>query len=244
MRIAVLADVHGNLAALDAVLAHAAGRRVDRLVDLGDVASGPLWPAQTIDRVRALGHEVVRGNHDRQLLGEPATMGDTDRRAHAALDDDHRRWLSRLPTAVELPGGVLAVHGTPTDDRAYLLETVAPSGARAATDEELVSRLGDAAGRPLVLCGHSHLARAVRTSTGCLVVNPGSVGWPAYDDDAPFPHAMEAGSPHARYAIVDDGPAQWSVEHHAVAYDWDAAAARAAAAGRADIARQLRTGRA
>jgi hypothetical protein len=49
----------------------------------------------------------------------------------------------------------------------------------------------------------------MQLTTGALVLNPGSVGWPAYnDDDHPYPHVMEAGTPHARYAVADDGSGQ------------------------------------
>ncbi len=83
----------------------------------------------------------------------------------------------------------------------------------------------------------------VHLPTGALVVNPGSVGYPAYADDVPFPHVMEAGSPHARYAIVDDATGSWQVDPRAVAYDWETAARTAEANGRPEVARALRTGR-
>jgi hypothetical protein len=84
----------------------------------------------------------------------------------------------------------------------------------------------------------------MRLPTGGLVVNAGSVGWPAYDDDHPYPHVMEAGSPHARYAVVDDASGRWEVEFRAVDHDWESAAAIAEGNGRPDVARALRTGRA
>jgi hypothetical protein len=79
---------------------------------------------------------------------------------------------------------------------------------------------------------------------GMLLVNPGSVGLPAYADESPHPHAMEAGSPHARYAIVTRSGSNWHVEHHAVVYDWNAAAELASRNHRPDWAAWLRTGRA
>ena len=95
-----------------------------------------------------------------------------------------------------------------------------------------------------MLCGHSHLPHTLLTPRGRQVVNPGSVGLPAYRDDSPCPHAMEAGSPHARYAIVELTAAGWRVEEIAVPYGWEAAARTAAANGRPDWAGWLRTGRA
>ena len=157
--------------------------------------------------------------------------------------DRHREWLARLPLTLQPAEGVLAFHGSPTDDLVYLLESVGPDGARPATRDEVIERLGATADVPLLLCGHTHLQRSMRLPTGALVVNPGSVGWPAYDDDRPYPHVMEAGTPHARYAVADDGSGRWDVEFHAVDYDWERAATIAESNGRADVARALRTGR-
>ena len=74
-------------------------------------------------------------------------------------------------------------------------------------------------------------------------MNPGSIGLPAYDHSEPYPHVMEAGSPHARYALLTGRPA-WGVELITVEYDWERASRDAARAGRADWAHALRTGRA
>lgn len=77
---------------------------------------------------------------------------------------------------------------------------------------------------------------------GPLVVNPGSVGMPAYTADTPRPHAMEAGAPHARYAILSRVGDAWSVMHIAVPYPWDVAAATARVNGRPEWARWLASG--
>jgi hypothetical protein len=76
-------------------------------------------------------------------------------------------------------------------------------------------------------------------STGQMVLNPGSVGLPAYDDDAPVPHCMESFSPHACYATVAEGVASF----HRVPYDWNAAAAKVHDLGREDWARGILAGR-
>jgi diadenosine tetraphosphatase ApaH/serine/threonine PP2A family protein phosphatase len=78
---------------------------------------------------------------------------------------------------------------------------------------------------------------------GILVVNPGSVGMPGYRDVLPVPHVMEAGTPHARYAIVEKLASGWAAELHAVPYDFEAAARQAEQHGRPDVAYCLRTGR-
>jgi predicted phosphodiesterase len=244
MRIAALSDVHGNLAALDAVLADIGTQRVDLVVNLGDLLSGGLQPRETADRLLEVDLPTVRGNHERQLLTLPRSeMSRSDLLADDTITDRHRAWLAGLPLTLEVADGVLAFHGSPTDDLMYLLETVAEAGARPATDAEVLERLGSFAAWPLLLCGHTHLQRARRLPGGVLVVNPGSVGWPAYTDDEPHPHVMEAGTPHARYAVVDDASGQWAAELRAVDYDWTAAATIAERNDRPDVVRALLTGR-
>ena len=76
------------------------------------------------------------------------------------------------------------------------------------------------------------------------MVNPGSVGLAGHTDDQPDPHAMEAGSPHARYEVLSHGEQGWTVEQIAVAYDWSRAAREARERGRADWAEWIESGRA
>lgn len=106
---------------------------------------------------------------------------------------------------------------------------------------EILARLGDIDAK-VILCGHTHVARIVTTSDGRLIVNPGSVGLPAYEYDLPYPHVVESGSPHARYAIISSRSGAWSAEIILVEYDWEQAARTAEINGRPDWARALRTG--
>jgi len=209
MKLAIVSDIHGNLPALEAVIAAIARAGVDRVVNLGDIASGPLWPRETVQRLMALGWPTIRGNHERQVLALPRErMSAADAFAADALGAAERAWLAALPATLDLGGGVWCCHGTPDDDLTYFLETVTPDldrhgspGIRTATDAEVRARLG-ARRDAVVLCGHTHtprLARVVHDGGGAtLVVNPGSVGVPAYDDDHPHAHRVETGSPHAR----------------------------------------------
>jgi hypothetical protein len=95
----------------------------------------------------------------------------------------------------------------------------------------------------LILCGHTHVPRAVRLDDGRLIVNPGSVGLQAYDDVHPRPHVVENGTPHARYALLTRRAGDWQVDLRALPYDWASAAGRAEANGRGDWADALRSGR-
>ncbi len=158
------------------------------------------------------------------------------------LRADHLDWVAALPERMTLGDDVLMVHGTPDSDLVYFLETVTPDGCRAATPDEIAQRAGDEPAS-LILCGHTHIPRTAKLDDGRLIVNPGSVGLQAYTDDLPYPHRIETGSPHARYAMVSRTAAGWNVEFHAVEYDWHTAAATAASRGRDDWTVALRTGR-
>lgn len=251
-RIAVLSDVHGNAPALAAVLAAIDAAGVDLVLNLGDIISGAVDPRGTLDLLATRPDIVtVRGNHERQVLTLPYDeMGTVDRIASGVLADADRAWLGSLPLTVEPVPGVLAFHAVPDDDATYLTQTVVgptaehPSGWREATGDELVERLGAAYGtRDLYLCGHTHQARIRPLPDGSLLVNPGSVGWPAYSDDAPLPHRVEVGAPEARYAILSDAADGWTAQLLAVPYDHEAAAASADQLGQPDLAHMLRTGR-
>ncbi len=243
MRIAALSDIHGNLAALDAVLEDIRRQGVDLIVNLGDIASGPLQPSETVDRLMALNLPTIRGNHERQLLeGDPSRMGPSDQYAFAALRPDQLAWFAVLPERRYIEDDVLLVHGSADSDLTYFLETFSEQGCRPATHDEVLARAIDADAK-LVLCGHTHLPRTMKLTDGRFIVNPGSVGLQAYQRLHPTVHAIETGSPHARYAIVTQQADGWIAEFRAVEYAWDEAAALAEQRGRADWAVALRTGR-
>jgi predicted phosphodiesterase len=242
-RFAVLSDVHGNLLALEAVLGDIALQAIPQIVNLGDHLQGPLDPVGTAERLMPLRLPSIRGNCDR-LLFEEGTItipGSTLAVNRQDLNAQHKHWLAGMPQTLTL-ADVLLCHGTPWADDVYLLEEITPEGARLSQTEQIVPILDGVAAR-LVLCGHSHQSRAVQVPNGALLVNPGSVGLPAYTEASPHPHGMEAGSPHARYAIVARSGNSWQVEHRAVVYDWESAAQLAKRNGRPDWAAWLRSGR-
>jgi predicted phosphodiesterase len=238
-RIAVLTDIHGNLPALEAVIADAEAQSCTGFANLGDSLSGPLWPAETADLLIARDWPTIAGNHERQLLTfERARMGASDAFARDQLSDDHLRWLGSLPATLELSSDILLCHGTPTDDLEHFLHTLDGGAAREAKDVEIRERAGDR-GEALILCGHTHLPRIVTLEDGRTIANPGSVGLQAYDDDHPAPYRVEVGDPCARYALVDGT----GVTFRAIDYDHEAAARRAEMNGSDDWAIALRTGR-
>lgn len=244
MRIAVLADAHGNRHALDAVAADLRRHAPDVVVNLGDLVSGPFDPAGAADVQMGLGAATLMGNHDRWVVeGAPAGYAD-DALARDALSAAQRDWIAGLPPTLSLDGGdVFACHGSPAGgDLDYLLEDVSSGRALPASPEAIRARLAGIGAARLVLCGHTHTARVVSLD-GVLIVNPGSVGQPAYRDDLPVPHVVETGNTHAVYAIVDRTRLGWAAALHAVPYDHEAAAVQAERAGRPVTAHVLRTGR-
>lgn len=241
-KIALLSDIHGNLAALDKVAEDLKTRQVDAVFNLGDHLSGPLWPRETLEFLVKQDWIHISGNHDRQLgYGDPARHGPSDRYAFEQLNPEGLAWLRALPAQLSVAGHFLLFHGTPVSDKTYLLETVGQGGLRLASQAEIRARLGTVSASVL-LCGHTHLPRAVEIGPGQLIVNPGSVGLPAYDDDQPEYHKAECGSPHARYAILEQRAGQWIPEFILVAYDYQLAADQARRNGRPDWAAALQTG--
>ena len=242
MRLGIIADVHGNVAALKAVLTDIRQRSLDQIVNLGDLVSGPFDPSKASKMQQDLNALTIAGNHERQVLNDPTSA--TDRFALGCLDDADLGWLASLPPSIWVNDDIFACHGSPAGgDTDYLLEDVSGGWPQLAPVQAIRTRLARAGRKAsIVLCAHTHVARVVRIDD-TLVVNPGSVGWPAYRDVSPVPHAIENGSPHARYAVLTTAASGATVELHAVDYAWTEAADQAQRNGRPDVAFQIRTGR-
>jgi predicted phosphodiesterase len=218
MRIAVIADIHGHLTALEAVLADLAGAGTDRVVCLGDVVAGGPQPHEVLARLRELGCPVVMGNTDDAVL-YPARM--------ANLDEERiRRWLeiaawsaARLslrdlsfvrtfqPT-VTLPLGddatLLCFHGSPRSNTDSIFATT--------PDAELAQML-EGYSATVLTGGHTH-GPFIRPYRQALFVNPGSVGLPYV--------ATMVGEPRpswAEYGIVEWRAGRLSIELRRVPID-------------------------
>jgi len=172
-RVAVLADVHGNLPALDAVLAEVEGEQVDLIVSGGDVAAGPM-PAECVDRLRELGNRVawVRGNADRDEAIPEAVATALVPYLAARLGSDRRTFISSAAITVEVEvdtlGRVLVCHGSPRSDEEIL--------TRLSPDRRVDEALAHVDAQ-LVVCGHTHV-QFDRLVSGGRLVNAGSVGMP------------------------------------------------------------------
>ena len=243
MRFAAIADVHGNYLALEAVVADIRAQGIDDIVNLGDMASGPLDARRTMDALMALDAVHVLGNHDRYLIDRPPEkMGSWDRPAHAQLEPDHLDWLRAVPPTQIFRDQVFLCHATPDSDEVYWLETVTPDGSVKMSPLEAIEKEAEGISQSLILCAHTHIARAVRLIDRRMVVNPGSVGSPGYRDVHPFPHVMEAGTPDARYAILELVDGTWRATFRHVPYDHDTMAALARRNGQPELASALATG--
>jgi predicted phosphodiesterase len=179
--VAVLADVHGNLPALSAVLAEADVADADAVVLLGDIALGPM-PAETLDVLAGLGERAVwvHGNCEREMVtafdGEdvPGPNGPEAVASAALISRPHRDMLDGLPLTVTLDirglGQTLFCHASPRRDDEMLLVDSPPQRWDSALS-------GLDADVQVVVCGHTHM-QFDRLAAGRRVINPGSVGMP------------------------------------------------------------------
>jgi predicted phosphodiesterase len=198
--LALLYDVHGNLPALEAVLADLGD--ADRYLLGGDYATSGPWPRETVERLKELDNATwIRGNVDRWLVDRddaPAPVGDIAARTAELLGDDLVAELAGLPETAEV-GDTLFCHASPRSDMQSFGAEPGP------LDGELLE--GVTAKR--VVFGHTHVQFQRADSGGIELLNPGSVGMP-WDGDH-----------RAAYAVIDgDG-----VECRRVEYDWEASVA-------------------
>jgi putative phosphoesterase len=231
MRVAIIADIHGNLVALDAVLAEIERERPDAVVCLGDVAATGPQPAEAVARLRALGCAAVMGNADAWLLDpRPYDTDDEDMRRIEAID----RWCAaRLAPAdlaylrafqplVTLPlsgeASLLCFHGSPRSFDEIILATT--------PEAELEEMLGGY--RAAVMAGgHTHI-QLLRRHGETLLLNPGSVGLPFEQVDW---GARTRNPPWAEYAIVGWAAGRLSVDLRRAPIDPGAVVRAALASG-------------
>jgi len=215
MRVALLSDIHGNLIALDAVLADLARRGpFDEVVVGGDLVWAGPWPAEVVDRVRFMDWAVIQGNTDAFFRRQPEDTPPGKREHRFAeqlswmleqLGPERAEYLASLPvshTICPAPGhALLVVHANPRDlDRPIL-----PSSSAAELDELLFTD-GVEPGWKTLAFGHVHTPFQ-RMWRGRLLIDVASAGLP-----------MD-GDPRAAYAILTWDGSGWQGEHHRVFYD-------------------------
>jgi predicted phosphodiesterase len=232
-KIAILADIHGNLSALDAVLAQIATEGIERVVCLGDVATLGPQPHEVIARLRGLGCPVVMGNTDADLLAL-AREADAAGAIWGSQDFDFDRWCAARLTAddlaylrtfepmigVSLADGatLLCYHGSPRSyDERITAET---------TDVALHEMLAETPAH-LYAGGHTH-QQLLRRYRDALVLNPGAVG---FAKDAIAPAASVRNPSWAEYAVIASDGGQLDVSLRRVRFDLDALFAALDASG-------------
>jgi predicted phosphodiesterase len=176
MRVAVLADIHGNLPALEAVLAEVEGESFDAVVVVGDTISGP-WPVEVFDRLADVDARIVRGNADREVLERSERFGPLAAWSADRLGEDRLAPARAWPLTLELPlddlGTGLVCHSTPQSDD--------PIYTRVTPERDLLDLFGGVHA-DVVLCGHTHMQYDRSLASGLRLVNAGSVGMP-YEEE-------------------------------------------------------------
>ena len=243
MKIAFISDIHGNSWALKAVLDDIKGKGITEIYDLGDSLYGPLDPKGTYHLLVNWKIKSICGNQDREIYEyadglekNPTLKYVTDQLFASVI-----QWLKELPTHRVVHDQIFLCHGTPANDSGYLLEQLHDTFVGIKDYNQIEVLLADVK-QKIIVCGHSHKPGLVETQER-IIINPGSVGLPAYDDELPIPHKIENFSPKARYCILDL-ERNINIEHVAISYDYENAALAAEKNKREDWARWLRTGRA
>lgn len=246
---AIISDIHGNLRALLAVLKDIKSREIETIINLGDHFYGALEPEGVAEVLRENPMICISGNTDRAILESIERDGKKSHkpemeRVKNELCEESVAWLKTLPDTTTVDKLLYVCHGTPESDNEYLLEKVTANGVFVYNDEDLIEKVKDINER-IILCGHSHVNRAVYLSNDKIILNPGSVGLPAYlgSEKYEYRFAMESMMPHAKYAVVRTDGKKISIDQINVAYDWHAAADAARSNGNENWAQFLLSGR-
>jgi len=218
MRLAVFSDVHGNLSALQAVLADIAAEAVDQIVFAGDLCLFGPRPAACVDRLRDLDCVSIYGNTDDFLLGRqtpPDRFVDLARWTHDQLDQSQRDWLDELPFARSVSpqtageDSLLIVHANPLDVNQIIFppeeEQIARYGRVRQADEELDELLAGVEVKNVVF-GHLHIP-FIRTIGSIKLFNISSVSMPG------------DGDPRAKYGLFTWQDGAWTFERKYVPFD-------------------------
>jgi predicted phosphodiesterase len=227
MRLAILADVHGNLPALEAVLEDVTQENVDRILVAGDLTGGP-QSQEVIDWLRSLSAWTIRGNREEYLTAlDAGTVPEHWRESeqwaplrweHGHLDRAALDWVASLPGprvfGSDSAAPIRVVHGSPNSAREPLFpqDKAVLDWFRAAgyTDRELgpdrLAAVLASLAEPVLVCGHTHISWAEERN-GQLVLNPGSVGAPLNGDV------------RAQYALLEWRGERWQAVHRAIPYD-------------------------
>ena len=219
MRLALISDIHGNLVALETVLAAIAQQNVDTILCLGDVALDGPQASEVIERLHQLGCPIVMGNTDAKLLTahpkqyqDPFSQmtNDIDVWCAQQLTDAHRAYIQTFQSTITLPlpqnRTLLAYHGSPRSFKEFLKPT---------TPDEVLEEAFAGFHADIMVGGHTH-SQMFRRYKDVLVLNPGSVG-AALDRVSPLNEVRN--SPWAEYALVETNKNDLHVELFRLPFD-------------------------
>lgn len=218
MRLGLISDIHGNLLALEAVLAELEREELDRLVCLGDVVAGPR-ANEALARIRELGCPVIMGNWDAWSVdGMPKPTTPIEEKLYAIgaywaerLGDDDREFIRTFVPRLEVEAGpgqrLLCFHGSPNSFDDWIVAT---------TPDEGVAQMLVGFRAPVLVGGHTHM-QMVRRYEDSLFVNPGSVGLP-FERWSPEDVRI---APRAEYAILTTSDGGLALDLRRTTYDVD-----------------------
>jgi len=242
--IAIISDIHGNSWALKEVLKDIKAKGIEVIINLGDSIYGPLDPKGTFNLLTDNNVISISGNQDRIILENLNSKSEIETLEYvkAQIDNNIIDWLKLLPFDYVFENMIYCCHASPDNDSTYLLEKLQPNCVSVKNNIEIDKKLKNIK-QKIVFCGHSHVPRTVETITK-TIINPGSIGLPAYDDDLPILHKMESFNNYAKYSILTKKGNIMKIEQVTIPYDFEKAAARAESNNRNDWAKWIRTGRA
>jgi len=217
MRIAFISDIHGNLHALELVLADIKGVGVDQIICLGDIASLGPQPREVIARLRELQIPIIMGNHENYLLNPQLTenhhpwLRAAEYWCLTQLTQGELDFLRSFPPQLNLTLDhaipVLCYHASPRSNEEWIFPTITSE----ALDEIFAGETAQ-----IMIGGHTHV-QMLRQHKGLLIVNPGSIGMP-------FEFPMRGQNQHAlrwaEYAILDRTDGKFTAHLHRLPIDF------------------------
>jgi predicted phosphodiesterase len=215
IRIAVLADVHGNLPAFEAALKHVSQQKVDQIILAGDIVNGAPDSKDCWTLALSLGCPILRGNHERYVahFGTSKASPLWSREQYAPLQwtveqlsEQDRRCMEQLPFNLHLPEApnLFCVHASERNDH---------DGLASHTPEQVLNEMFPTAQERYIIRAHNHCGQ-VRVWEKGFIVTSGSVGL-----------ALD-GNPTAQYLLLDQEKNGWKIQHQSVPYHVDAAISR------------------
>lgn len=243
MKYAVISDVHGNADALEVVLEHISKNGIDKILCLGDVFYGPFQPEKIMELLMDYNVVYVLGNMDEFLLNKDDKINETRSLILEKLPLKTFDLIKKWEKSKIVDNNIYMCHGNHTSNKEYLLEKVKCKTLVLRSLDEIDKSIHKIM-QPIILCGHSHIPRVIESSSGQVIINPGSVGMPCFEsENSEGTYASENGASFARYATIEviDGKL-CEISHHTLKYQKGNSIESALQYDRSDYAAWVKTG--